>query len=298
MRHIYPGNGCEEASITVNKPVTITVLDEMNAPYADLSIHAFDGETITGYTATTDANGQATLILPDGNYRFRANLRGTAFWSGTENHCEIPGCETASIGIPGGFEQAEVTIDYNYDPLYRLTTAEYSTGDSYNYTYDQVGNRLMQESNISGQPSAVSYVYDNANRLASVDGVNYTFDANGNLLHDESNTYTYDSANRLISIAAGPQSSIENRYNGLGDRIQQTVDSVTTTYQLDINSGLTQVLNDGTTSYTYGLGRISQQSSNIPEYFLGDALGMRWAQPLGPVGGRRRYRPCKELRPI
>jgi len=32
-------------------------------------------------------------------------------------------------------------------------------------------------------------------------------------------------------------------------------------------------LSDGTTTYTYGLGRISQQSGNTPEYFLGDALG-------------------------
>jgi RHS repeat-associated protein len=36
---------------------------------------------------------------------------------------------------------------------------------------------------------------------------------------------------------------------------------------------LIQVLSDGTTTYTYGLGRISQQSGNASEYFLGDALG-------------------------
>jgi hypothetical protein len=36
---------------------------------------------------------------------------------------------------------------------------------------------------------------------------------------------------------------------------------------------LIQVLSDGTTTYTYGLGRISQQSGSTPEYFLGDALG-------------------------
>jgi RHS repeat-associated protein len=46
-----------------------------------------------------------------------------------------------------------------------------------------------------------------------------------------------------------------------------------TNYTLDLNAGLTQVLTDGTNTYTYGLGRISQQSGNDPEYFLGDALG-------------------------
>ena len=45
-----------------------------------------------------------------------------------------------------------------------------------------------------------SYVYDNANRLTSVNAVNYTWDNNGNastrsarrLINDGTNTYTYD----------------------------------------------------------------------------------------------------------
>jgi hypothetical protein len=36
-----------------------------------------------------------------------------------------------------------------------------------------------------------------------------------------------------------------NPYNSMGDRLQQSVDSVTTNYTLDLNTGLTQVLNDG-----------------------------------------------------
>ena len=62
--------------------------------------------------------------------------------------------------------------------------------------------------------------------------------------------------------------------------MSQTVDGVPTNYTLDLNAGLTQVLSDGTTTYTYGLGRISQQSGSTPEYFLSDALG---SAPLGPV---------------
>jgi RHS repeat-associated protein len=41
---------------------------------------------------------------------------------------------------------------------------------------------------------------------------------------------------------------------------------------LDLNTGLTQVLADGTNTYTYGLGRISQTDTST-EYFLADALG-------------------------
>ena len=164
-------------------------------------------------------------------------------------------------------QTSTVTIDYAYDPLYRLTSADYSTGDTYHYTYDSVGNRLTQENMVNGQSSTVNYNYDIANRLADVDGVSYVYDANGNLLSDGQNTYVYDSANRLTSVSG--QSSVSSyQYNGLGDRLSQ--DGVN--YTLDLNAGLTQVLNDGTTSYTYGLGRISQTSTTT-EYFLGDALG-------------------------
>lgn len=59
--------------------------------------------------------------------------------------------------------------------LYRLTAADYastalrqaqdgssaqrSTGDYYHYTYDLVGNRLTQESTVSGLPSTVNHTY-------------------------------------------------------------------------------------------------------------------------------------------
>jgi len=163
------------------------------------------------------------------------------------------------------------TIDYTYDPLYRLTDADYSNGDFFQYTYDAVGNRLLQESSISSLPSEVDYLYDAANRLIDVNNVEYTWDDNGNLIYDEVDEYTYDGANRLSSVSGAHESSYV--YNGRGDRLQQTVDSNTTTYVLDLNAGLTQVLEDGTYSYTYGLSRILQDGGSETEYFLGDALG-------------------------
>jgi hypothetical protein len=118
------------------------------------------------------------------------------------------------------------------------------------------------------------------NPISGAGGVEYIWDDNGNtstssvqrLLSDGMNTYTYDTANRLSTIAAGQQSQIENRYSGLGDRLSQTVNGNTTTYTLDLNAGLTQVLDDGANSYLYGVGRIAQVNTGT-EYFLGDALG-------------------------
>jgi hypothetical protein len=120
--------------------------------------------------------------------------------------------------------------------------------------------------------SSINYTYDNSNRLTAVDEVEYTWDDNGNLLDDGVNTYAYDSANRLISVSGG-SSSADYSYNGLGDRLQQTVGSTTTDYVMDLNAGLTQVLSDGTNTYTYGLQRISQLDNTDTEYFMGDALG-------------------------
>lgn len=161
-----------------------------------------------------------------------------------------------------------VTIDYEYDPLYRLMEANYSNDDHYHFGYDAVGNRVAQEISIGGLLTTDAYVYDESNRLTSVDGLPYTWDNNGNLLSDGVNTYTYDSANRLKQLTQGANTYTYG-YNGLGDRLTQNG----VHYTLDLNAGLTQVLNDGTNTYLYGLDRIAQVNATTTEYFLGDALG-------------------------
>jgi len=175
------------------------------------------------------------------------------------------------------------TISYVYDELYRLTEANYSDGTYFHYTYDANGNRLS-ETTPAG--TLCSY-YDIANKLTAVyaNGQNticptetpqgsttYTWDDNGNLLSDGVTTYTYNHANRLMSVTEGTNTTTFI-YNGLGDRVQETVNGVTTTFALDLNTGLTQVLSDGTNTYLYGNGRIGQFTGMESAYFLGDALG-------------------------
>ena len=81
-------------------------------------------------------------------------------------------------------------------------------------------------------------------------------------------------------------------YSGLGDRHQQNG----VNYTLDLNTGLTQVLADGTNIYLYGNGRISQTAS-ITEYFLGDALGSvrQLADPAGAVTLTQSYAPYGDV---
>ncbi len=75
------------------------------------------------------------------------------------------------------------------------------------------------------------------------------------------------------------------------------MDSVTTSYTLDLNAGLTQVLSDGANTYLYGAGRIAQQSAAGKEYFLGDALGSvrQLADATGAVSLARSYQPYGKL---
>ena len=74
------------------------------------------------------------FILPQGSYRIRADYDGVPFWSGSENTCTLPGCESAAVTLPCGLTETNVTIEYIYDPLYRLTAADYSDSKYHHIT--------------------------------------------------------------------------------------------------------------------------------------------------------------------
>src|SRR5690606_28843966 len=59
---------------------------------------------------------------------------------------------------PGGLQTA--TITYDYDPLYRLTTAVYTGALSatYAYAYDGVGNRLVYTATLTST-EVITYAY-------------------------------------------------------------------------------------------------------------------------------------------
>ncbi|MCA9938267.1 MAG: hypothetical protein KC418_06475, partial [Anaerolineales bacterium] len=188
---------------------------------------------------------------------------------------------TTHQSLRGLAQTSATTIQYEYDPLYRLTAATYSSGESYGYSYDAGSNRLLEARN--GQPIA-SYTYDIANRLVQLDGQTLTYDANGNLLTDGQFNYVYDTANRLTQISSGV-STAQYVYNGDGHRVAQILDGVRTDYVQDVARALPQVLTarqGGTTSrYLRGLGLIGEQHGGTGpfadpptwQYTLADALG-------------------------
>jgi hypothetical protein len=86
-------------TVTIPDVVTVTVQDTDGASQEGLPVYVFDEGTYTGYHGSTDGSGEVQLTLPQGDYRFRADLNGTQFWSGETNHCAIPGCLSASITV-------------------------------------------------------------------------------------------------------------------------------------------------------------------------------------------------------
>jgi YD repeat-containing protein len=172
-------------------------------------------------------------------------------------------------GAPGTPFTVERTIAYGYDDLYRLTGANYSTGQSYAYEYDPVGNRLQQI--IDGDTT--SYQYDAANRLTGVNGQPYTWDDNGNLLSSGAMTNTWDAANRLTAVDR-PPSAASFVYNGVGDRVGQTVGATSTHFALDV-LGLPEVIQTGDgNTYLHLPGVIvAENAAGQRRYLLADGLG-------------------------
>jgi YD repeat-containing protein len=87
------------------------------------------------------------------------------------------------------------TITYTYDGLYRLTGANYSTGESFTHIYDAVGNRTRMTSTTPLSSTVVTtHAYDATNRLASramSDGraYSYVWSAWGQLLSEWTQGY-------------------------------------------------------------------------------------------------------------
>ena len=162
--------------------------------------------------------------------------------------------------IPAG----PLTIDYTYDALHRLTSATYSDGRSFGYTYDPAGNVLELQQNLGPGTVLTTYAYDAANQLNTTQqgttSWQYTYDANGSLISDGVKTYTYDSANRLKTVTSDQSSVASLSYNGLGQRLSMDAAGVIAHYVMDGDQLLTAESAGNTTFYLYGLGAIGEKT--------------------------------------
>ncbi len=171
----------------------------------------------------------------------------------------------------------ERTIDYTYDALSRLQQANYNTGQRiYDYNFDLAGNRIQEALSGTGVTAKTThYTYNAANQLTNDGTHTLTYDANGNLTNDGTSSYTWDRANRMLT-APNNTSYI---YDGLGNRVSQTVNTTKTDYLLDLQPGLTKVLaattGTNTDHYIHSVRGIHAMQSNtgVWSYTTQDGLG-------------------------
>ncbi len=161
-------------------------------------------------------------------------------------------------------------IDYVYDSLNRLGSADYSTGESFEYAYDTIGNRTAM-TNTAG---TTLYQYDKANRLTSVDDVGYTWDDRGNLVDDGTFTYTYNTAGRMVR-AESITVTLVYTYNADGLRVEQSINGDITNFVWDWASGLPEILSEGGNLYLAGRDTLGYWDDTMSTwaYHLPDALG-------------------------
>ena len=181
-------------------------------------------QSFDGYSATPDERVIAISLEGEGLHsleirnRLQHNLQSTGYKVRFKSLFAQPAFDVT-------------TIDYTYDALSRLVEADYDSGTTvYSYGYDLAGNLVDK--------NGVSRSYNAANQMTN-DGTNtLTYDANGNLTNDGVNAYTWDRANRMLSAPG----STSYRYDGVGNRVQQTVNSIVTDYLNDVQPGLVKLL--------------------------------------------------------
>ncbi|MEG0914545.1 MAG: RHS repeat-associated core domain-containing protein, partial [Christensenellaceae bacterium] len=223
------------------------------------------------------------------------------------------------------------TSEYAYDKLGQLTAFTQNDKTAEEYRYDAVGNMLQKT--IGNTP--VEMTYNKVNQLKNMKSVggsiSYAYDQNGNLtkksLNELVSTYTYDALGNLSSYNGYDGYHEKYEYNAQGmlstkqqqgkpslktmeeliqseKAIGQELESgetewQTTEYIYDVTQQYYQVLqettNKKTTSYDYGVERISAQTSTSKKQYIYDGRGSV-AQVISGTGSvqSKRYTPFGE----
>ncbi|MCP5331683.1 MAG: hypothetical protein H7A07_12145, partial [Pseudomonadales bacterium] len=118
---------CTNASVNIPRPVSVNLSSSAGGAEAGLSVYVFNGNSYVNKSAVTDAAGVATLQLPVGDYRFRADKNGTQFFTGAVNHCSVPGCTSVDFEVP---ESVVVSVQGDSGPESGLNVYAFN-GSSY-----------------------------------------------------------------------------------------------------------------------------------------------------------------------
>jgi len=143
--------------------------------------------------------------------------------------------------------QANDSEVFDYDVVDQLIGADGLYGTQV-LDYDANGNRTLIDRNGSLDEYEVAYY---SNRLMETLGglVEYTYDANGNPTARDTDSFSYDSHNRLTSATVNGQSASYG-YNASHQRVSKTVSSDTTMYFYGPGGELLAEIDGGTGTTT------------------------------------------------
>ena len=256
--------------------------DDMNRL---VSVKGVDGATTKyeydalGRRIATDGAKEDTVYTYDEVGNLVSQTTTGAYDLALEYAYDLSGRMTQESRTENG---ATLTSSYIYDALGQLTSFTRSDGQSESYTYDPVGNMTAKTQN--GVSTAMRY--NAANQLiqsvSGTDKTTYTYDANGNLVRSENaggaRSYAYNALNLLQSFTREDGYTETYTYNA--NRLLSTIktsEDLTTTLTWDILYGdgvvISENQNGQTTSYTYGLERISAKTGSTRTEYVYDGRG-------------------------
>jgi RHS repeat-associated protein len=176
-----------------------------------------------------------------------------------------------------------LVTSYQYDATNRLVRVDYPWGETYQYVYDGVGNRIQMLTDVT-----TNYAYDADDRLISMDSVVFAYDNNGNLISETRNgqttIYEYNYENQLRVVNLPDDSIIEYSYAGISkysifsDRLRRTDNNGVTNYFYDFEDVLMELdgLGEQKVRYTHGANidePICMVSDSSMYYYHFDGLG-------------------------
>ncbi len=186
---------------------------------------------------------------------------------------------------------------YEYDQLSRVSQVLRPDGSTEQLAYDAAG-RMTGESFSGGGP-ALSFSYDDANRLTGATGASFAYDAAGRMTNSNGLAMTYDNAGRLLTETLAPGKVVSYSYDNRG-LLSQVMDWMggATGFQYDAARRLTGITrpNGTTAAFTYDAAdRLISAIDNFPgpvpltlssiaitRDALGRATGINRREPLMP----------------
>ncbi len=214
--------------------------------------YTFDGNR-SQLVSQTAAKGANQLMNLTYNYQASAGQSGVTSTAGNTHQM---------VSLTGTINGTAESVSYSYDLQKRLVTSDQTTNGSSAqrlFSYDRWGNRTAVYDGLPGgktPPTLIQSVQLEqsggapTNRITAVTNngtpSNYVFDAAGNVTNDGVHSYTYDAANRLVSVDSG--ATAQYKHDHQNRRVTKIVGSSWTHYIWEGGQVIGE--HDATTAYT------------------------------------------------